>query len=294
MSSGHTHNRNGRGNQRRKHGPPRQQPQNGQSQNSQSQNGQQRNDQQPRGQNNSSTRPTPSLSMTALPTRPEAPFQAPDTRSPGGEGQFVVAESPTAEIREVTLDVEVETPAMPERPASMPPRQAQQRNTQPPGKRGPFLVSSERQRGVDSNQPSTQASSIPQAQPDPAELSAPPNPPRFRRGEHDAPPPPMYGMQNGGASDTEDDDAELAAHERRPARDVRGDVGTLIDSLHDLFAQDRVIASQGNATRCGICYLHFSLSELEYRAVEGYYICADCKRALGSTQLMMVRRQQRN
>ncbi len=139
-----------------------------------------------------------------------------------------------------------------------------------------------------------QTSSTAHAQPDSIESSTTPNPPRFRRGEHDAPPPPSYGMPYGGAGDTEDEDVEIAAHERRPPRDVRGDVGALIDSLHDLFAQDRTIASQGNATRCGICYLHYPLSELEYRAVEGYYICADCKRALGSTQLMMVRRQQRN
>lgn len=290
MSSGHTHNRNGRGNQRRKHGPPRQQPQNAQSQNGQP---------QPRGQSNSSPRSTAALSMTALPARAEAPFQAPDTPSLGGEGQFMIIESVTAEIREVTLEVEVEAPALPERPAPMPPRPAQQRNTQPPGKRGPFLIPPERQSVADNGARSSedgskqhlQASSPSHMQPAPPEPS---DLARARRGEHDALPPSSYGMSHTGAGDTDDEDAEYVVHERRPQRDVRGDVGTLIDSLHDLFSQDRTIASQGNATRCGICYLHYSLSELEYREAEGYYVCADCKRALGSTQLVMVRRQQRN
>lgn len=82
--------------------------------------------------------------------------------------------------------------------------------------------------------------------------------------------------------------------EHPPLRpEVRGDVGALIDSLHDLFAQDRAVASQGGTTRCGICYLHFPLGELEYREIEGFYICKACLRALGAAPLPMVRRQQR-
>ena len=83
--------------------------------------------------------------------------------------------------------------------------------------------------------------------------------------------------------------------EREPMRpEVRGEVGPLIDALHDIFAQDRTVASQGGTTRCGICYLHFPVAELEYREAEGYYVCERCARALGQTRLPMVRRQQRS
>ncbi|MGO8949145.1 MAG: hypothetical protein ACLQUY_16165 [Ktedonobacterales bacterium] len=75
-------------------------------------------------------------------------------------------------------------------------------------------------------------------------------------------------------------------------RDVRGDIGPLIDSLHELFERDRGVASQGDATRCGICYLHFNLAELHYREEEGFYICTSCTRALAHTRIVMVRRQQ--
>lgn len=237
-------------------------------------------------------------------------------RTAGDDGEFLIVESVTREITEVTLDVEASLPAVPERPAPTPPRPAQQRNTQPPGKRGPYLVPSERHNGAangdktngHSSQHGMQTSPAPRGhgaaptQPAPTEpfvvpeQPAPSSLPRSRRGEFDAPSHfPPYSMQQSDSGDTEDDDAsEYAAHERRLLRDVRGDVGTLIDSLHDLFAQDRTVASQGNATRCGICYLHYPLSELEYREAEGYYVCVVCKRALGPTQLMMVRRQQKN
>jgi hypothetical protein len=76
-------------------------------------------------------------------------------------------------------------------------------------------------------------------------------------------------------------------------RDVRGDIGELIDSLHEAFERDRSIASQGDSARCGICYLHYFLSELQYRDEEGYYVCASCARALSHTRILMVRRQQR-
>lgn len=79
----------------------------------------------------------------------------------------------------------------------------------------------------------------------------------------------------------------------RPRGDVRGDVGPLIDALHEVFVHDRAVSSQGGSTRCGICYLHFPFSELEYREAEGYYVCAGCKRALGPARLPMVRKQRR-
>jgi len=80
---------------------------------------------------------------------------------------------------------------------------------------------------------------------------------------------------------------------REPFRpESRGEVGSLIDSLHELFSQDRAAASQGDSARCGICYLHFPLTALEYREAEGFYVCATCKRALGHNPLMMIRRQQ--
>lgn len=72
----------------------------------------------------------------------------------------------------------------------------------------------------------------------------------------------------------------------------RGEIGPLVDSLHELFAQDRQMASRGDSIRCGICYLHFPLSALEYREAEGFYVCDGCKRALGHHQVMMLRRQQ--
>ena len=75
-------------------------------------------------------------------------------------------------------------------------------------------------------------------------------------------------------------------------RDVRGDIGGLVDSLHELFERDRGIASQSDTSRCGICYLHFSLSELRYREEEGFYVCSSCERALAHTRIVMVRRQQ--
>ena len=90
-----------------------------------------------------------------------------------------------------------------------------------------------------------------------------------------------------------DRDRDHGEHE--PLRpEVRGEVGPLIDSLHDVFVQDRTVASQGGTTRCGLCYLHFPIAELEYRDEEGYYVCARCARALGRTRLPMVRRQQRS
>lgn len=72
----------------------------------------------------------------------------------------------------------------------------------------------------------------------------------------------------------------------------RGEVGPLIDTLHELFSQDRAMASRGDSARCGICYLHFPLTALEHREDEGFYVCEGCRRLLGHQRLMMVRRQQ--
>jgi hypothetical protein len=82
--------------------------------------------------------------------------------------------------------------------------------------------------------------------------------------------------------------------EHQPLRaEARGDVGPLIDDLHDVFERDRAVASQGSIARCGICYLHFAHPDLIYREAEGFYVCPSCSRALGASQIFMVRRQQR-
>jgi hypothetical protein len=88
-------------------------------------------------------------------------------------------------------------------------------------------------------------------------------------------------------------DGELDAQETAAHADVRGNVGPLIDDLRALFQRDRATASSAGGTRCGICYLHFTPAELEYRDDEGYYICADCARALGTAHVPMIRRQKR-
>jgi hypothetical protein len=96
---------------------------------------------------------------------------------------------------------------------------------------------------------------------------------------------------DGGETDAADDEA--FARLQSPRRDVRGDVGSLIDSLREVFERDRSVASQGGTARCGICYLHFPVAELDYRAEEGFYVCAPCAQRLGATRLPMIRRQQR-
>lgn len=70
------------------------------------------------------------------------------------------------------------------------------------------------------------------------------------------------------------------------------DFENMIASLHDLFEQDRQIASQGDSTRCGICYLYYKISELTYRE-DGYYICNGCEQTLGNQSLPMLRKQQK-
>jgi hypothetical protein len=70
------------------------------------------------------------------------------------------------------------------------------------------------------------------------------------------------------------------------------DFESLIRSLRAQFALDRQVASQPDATRCGICYLHYLVSELTYRE-EGYYICSRCEQALGNQRITMLRKQQK-
>ncbi len=69
------------------------------------------------------------------------------------------------------------------------------------------------------------------------------------------------------------------------------DFEALLVSLRELFERDRQIASQQDATRCGICYLYFPVSDLHYRA-DGFYICPACTEALGSQPMPMLRSQQ--
>ena len=75
-------------------------------------------------------------------------------------------------------------------------------------------------------------------------------------------------------------------------RSGSSDFEQLIKSLHVLFEHDRQVASQPDATRCGLCYLHYPLTELQYRD-EGFYICSNCDKALGTHHQTMVRRQQK-
>ena len=66
----------------------------------------------------------------------------------------------------------------------------------------------------------------------------------------------------------------------------------MILSLHELFEQDRQIASQSDAARCGICYLYHSVDQLHYRE-EGLYVCEHCERALKNQKLSIIRKQQK-
>jgi len=64
----------------------------------------------------------------------------------------------------------------------------------------------------------------------------------------------------------------------------------LIQSLRELFEKDRQVAIQPDATRCGICYLHFSVNALRYRE-EGFYVCEVCEHALSNQRVPMLRKQ---
>jgi hypothetical protein len=70
------------------------------------------------------------------------------------------------------------------------------------------------------------------------------------------------------------------------------DFQEMVQSLHELFEHDRQVASQVHSTRCGICYLHFLLSELQYRE-EGYYVCSLCSQTLGHQYVPMLHKQQK-
>jgi hypothetical protein len=71
------------------------------------------------------------------------------------------------------------------------------------------------------------------------------------------------------------------------------DFESMILSLRELFALDRQIASQPDSSRCGICYIHFMLSELHYREEEGFYVCRGCERTISKQTIPMLRRQQK-
>lgn len=70
------------------------------------------------------------------------------------------------------------------------------------------------------------------------------------------------------------------------------DFESMLTSLRELFEQDRQVASQGDSTRCGLCYLFFKVSDLTYRE-DGYYICSNCEQNLGPQNLPMLRKQQK-
>lgn len=70
------------------------------------------------------------------------------------------------------------------------------------------------------------------------------------------------------------------------------DFEQMIQSLRELFEHDRQVASQPDATRCGVCYLHFSVDELRYRE-EGFYVCQACEQTLGKHPVPMLRKQQK-
>ncbi|TMC36829.1 MAG: hypothetical protein E6J31_13575 [Chloroflexi bacterium] len=71
------------------------------------------------------------------------------------------------------------------------------------------------------------------------------------------------------------------------------DFEAMLVSLHELFEHDRQVASQSDSTRCGICYLHYFVSELHYRDEEGFYVCPGCERTLGKQTIPMLRQQQK-
>ena len=70
------------------------------------------------------------------------------------------------------------------------------------------------------------------------------------------------------------------------------DFDQMIQSLHDLFEHDRQVASQPDSTRCGLCHLHFTITELHYRE-DGFYVCSGCAHNLGNNRVFMLRKQQR-
>ncbi len=75
--------------------------------------------------------------------------------------------------------------------------------------------------------------------------------------------------------------------------EIRGDLGVLIDDLRQLFEREIASAKQAGSARCGICYLHFMIAELDYREADGFYICEKCSQALRGKPLRMIHRQPR-
>jgi hypothetical protein len=65
----------------------------------------------------------------------------------------------------------------------------------------------------------------------------------------------------------------------------------MIDSLRQLFVQDRLYAARFDATRCGVCYLTYSTDMVTYREDDGCYICSTCAKVLGNNHIPMIRRQ---
>lgn len=84
----------------------------------------------------------------------------------------------------------------------------------------------------------------------------------------------------------------MGERERERAYPGQFNFEELVQSLRELFEDDRRIASQPDSTRCGICYLHFPLSELLYRD-EGFYVCQRCNSALGNQKVHIIKRQQK-
>jgi|GEM_PF-528190 len=80
-----------------------------------------------------------------------------------------------------------------------------------------------------------------------------------------------------------------------PVRSYPGsfDYESMLLALRELFALDRQVASQPDSSRCGICYLHFTINELRYQDEEGFYVCRRCENALGNQMMPMLRRQQK-
>jgi hypothetical protein len=86
--------------------------------------------------------------------------------------------------------------------------------------------------------------------------------------------------------------ARAIANTERRATAGAFDFEQMVQSLHELFEHDRQLASQPNSTRCGICYLHFLLSEMQYRD-EGFYICSHCSQTLSQQDVSMLHKQQK-
>lgn len=131
--------------------------------------------------------------------------------------------------------------------------------------------------------------------------------PRVRPGEIMAPADHVESETAAGETDAADEEAfgtlrgpwplhapprEQTERERLAMRpEIRGELGGLIDELRTVFEQDRTVAAQASSVRCGICYLYHPAQSVEYREGEGFYVCEQCREALGNKRLPMIRRQ---